>query len=94
MQATRDPECSIPVRTPDFHSQTPMKIPKRLEPLVQEGLIDEVLGSLKSGKEAAVYVVRADGDVRCAKVYKAVDQRGFHKQSLDGDPLDAKPVPQ
>jgi RIO kinase 1 len=59
-----------------------MKIPKRLEPLVHEGLIDEVLGSLKSGKEAAVYVVRADGVVRCAKVYKAVDQRGFHKQSL------------
>jgi hypothetical protein len=94
IQATRDLECSIPVRTPDFQSQAPMKVPKRLEPLVQEGLIDEVLGALKSGKEAAVYVVRADGVVRCAKVYKAVDQRGFHKQSRDGDPLDAEPVPQ
>ncbi len=59
-----------------------MKIPKRLEPLVHEGLIDEVLGSLKSGKEAAVYVVRAEGAIRCAKVYKAVNQRGFHKQAL------------
>jgi RIO kinase 1 len=58
-----------------------MKIPKRLEPLVHEGLIDEVLGSLKSGKEAAVYVVRAEGSIRCAKVYKAINQRGFHKQS-------------
>jgi RIO kinase 1 len=54
-----------------------MKVPKRLEPLVHEGLIDEVLGALKSGKEAAVYVVRADGVVRCAKVYKAVDQARF-----------------
>lgn len=59
-----------------------MKIPKPLESLVQDGLIDEVLRSLKSGKEAAVYVVRSEGAVRCAKVYKAVNQRGFHKQAL------------
>ncbi|SDX21167.1 PA4780 family RIO1-like protein kinase [Thiocapsa roseopersicina] len=59
-----------------------MKIPKRLEPLVRDGLIDEVIRPLKSGKEAAVYVVHADGAVRCAKVYKEANQRGFHKQVL------------
>ena len=59
-----------------------MKIPRSLEPLVRDGLIDEVMRPLKSGKEAAVYVVLCDGAVRCAKVYKEANQRGFHKQSL------------
>jgi RIO kinase 1 len=58
-----------------------MKTPKRLEPLIQDGLVDEVLYALKSGKEAAVYVVRSEGAVRCAKVYKEANQRGFHKQA-------------
>jgi len=59
-----------------------MKVPKSLESLVRDGLIDEVIRPLKSGKEAAVYVVLADGVVRCAKVYKEANQRGFHKQAL------------
>lgn len=59
-----------------------MKTPRSLEPLVHDGLIDEVIRPLKSGKEAAVYVVRCDGAVRCAKVYKEANQRGFHKQAL------------
>jgi RIO kinase 1 len=59
-----------------------MKTPKSLEPLVQEGLIDEVIRPLKSGKEAAVYVVLSDGEIRCAKVYKEANKRGFHKQAL------------
>ncbi|WP_445368467.1 PA4780 family RIO1-like protein kinase [Methylomonas sp. BW4-1] len=58
-----------------------MKTPKRLEPLIDSGLVDEVLGSLKSGKEAAVYVVRCGGEICCAKVYKEADQRSF-KQSV------------
>ena len=58
-----------------------MKTPKRLEPLIQDGLVDEVLYALKSGKEAAVYVVRSEGSVRCAKVYKEASKRGFHKQA-------------
>jgi hypothetical protein len=33
-----------------------MKTPKSIEPLVRDGLVDEVLRPLKSGKEAAVYV--------------------------------------
>lgn len=58
-----------------------MKTPKSIEPLVRDGLVDEVLRPLKSGKEAAVYVVLSEGEIRCAKVYKDVNQRGFHKQA-------------
>ena len=47
-----------------------LKTPKRLEPLIEDGLIDEVVRQLMSGKEATVYVVRCGGEVRCAKVYK------------------------
>ena len=59
-----------------------MKVPKSLEPLVRDGLIDEVIRPLKSGKEAAVYVVLAEGAIRCAKVYKEANKRGFHSQAL------------
>jgi RIO kinase 1 len=58
-----------------------MKIPKSLEPLLQDGLIDEVLCQLMSGKEAEVYVVRCGGEIRCAKAYKEVKHRSFHKQT-------------
>lgn len=58
-----------------------MKIPKRIQPLVEEGLVDEVLSQLMSGKEATVYVVRCGEDIRCAKVYKDVDKRSF-KQAV------------
>ncbi|MCL7931613.1 PA4780 family RIO1-like protein kinase [Halomonas llamarensis] len=54
-----------------------MKIPKRLQPLVDDGMIDEVLMQLMSGKEAQVYVVRCGDDVRCAKVFKEAKQRSF-----------------
>jgi RIO kinase 1 len=54
-----------------------MKTPKGLQPLVDDGLIDEVLLPLKSGKEASVYVVRAGDAVLCAKVYKDMAQRSF-----------------
>jgi RIO kinase 1 len=58
-----------------------MKIPKRIQPLVDEGLVDEVLRPLMSGKEAAVFVVRCGEQIRCAKVYKDADQRSF-KQAV------------
>ncbi len=54
-----------------------MKIPERLQPLYQDGLIDEVLYQLMSGKEATVYVVRSGDDLRCAKVYKEAAKRSF-----------------
>jgi RIO kinase 1 len=59
-----------------------MKTPPRLQSLLSEGLIDEVLRQLMSGKEAQVYVVRCGGEVRCAKVYKEATQRSF-RQAVD-----------
>jgi RIO kinase 1 len=59
-----------------------MKTPKMLEPLVRDGLVDEVIRPLKSGKEAAVYVVRCADTVCFAKVYKEANKRGFHTQAL------------
>ncbi len=59
-----------------------MKIPKRIQPLIEEGLIDEVLSRLMSGKEADIYVVRCQGEVRCAKVYKEASKRGFKQAVL------------
>ena len=56
-----------------------MKTPKRLQPLVDEGLIDEVMRQLMSGKEATVYVVRCGDEIRCAKVYKEANERSFHQ---------------
>lgn len=58
-----------------------MKVPKRLAPLLAEGLIDEVLGQLMSGKEATVYIVRSGNETRCAKVYKDAKQRSFRQAS-------------
>ncbi|MDO9372627.1 MAG: PA4780 family RIO1-like protein kinase [Gammaproteobacteria bacterium] len=56
-----------------------MKIPKRIEPLVEDGLVDGVIRQLMSGKEAMVYVVRCGEDIRCAKVYKEANKRGFRQ---------------
>jgi len=61
--------------------KTPMKVPERLKPLVEDGLVDEILCQLMSGKEAQVYVVRCGAEIRCAKVYKAANQRSF-KQAV------------
>lgn len=58
-----------------------MKIPKKLKPLVEDGLIDEVVRPLMSGKEAAVFIVRCGTDIRCAKVYKDAATRSF-KQAV------------
>ena len=63
-----------------------MKIPPRLQPLLDDGLVDRVLRQLMSGKEAAVYVVECTGpdgpETRCAKVYKDAEQRSF-RQAVD-----------
>lgn len=56
-----------------------MKTPQGLVALLDDGIIDAVIGQLKSGKEASVFLVRAGGEIRCAKVYKDADKRGFHK---------------
>jgi RIO kinase 1 len=58
-----------------------MKTPNRIVPLIEDGVIDEVLQQLMSGKEATVYVVRCGREIRCAKVYKEVAKRSF-KQAV------------
>ena len=57
-----------------------MKVPSGLQPLIDDGVIDAVMRPLKSGKEAAVYVVRAGDEIRCAKVYKDMAQRSFQQR--------------
>lgn len=59
-----------------------MKTPKRLLPLIEDGIIDEVVQPLMSGKEAAVFVVRCGSEIRCAKVYKEAAKRSF-KQAVE-----------
>ena len=56
-----------------------MKTPKRLQPLLDDGLIDEVIHPLMSGKEADVFVVRCGAELRCAKIYKDAMKRSFKK---------------
>lgn len=56
-----------------------MKFPKRIQPLIEDGLVDEVISQLMSGKEATVYVVRCGDEIRCAKVYKEASKRSFKK---------------
>ena len=59
-----------------------MKTPSRLQPLLDEGLIDSVQRQLMSGKEAMVFVVQSGGETVCAKVYKEANNRSF-RQAVD-----------
>lgn len=54
-----------------------MKTPPRLQPLEDDGLIDETVSQLMSGKEAQVYIVRCGDTLRCAKIYKEANKRSF-----------------
>ena len=58
-----------------------MKTPPRLLPLLEDGLIDEVVCQLMSGKEAQIYIVEASGVRCCAKVFKEANKRSF-KQAV------------
>lgn len=59
-----------------------MKTPAALQPLIDDGVIDEVIRPLKSGKEATVYLVRSGGHTRCAKVYRDMAQRSFQRRAV------------
>jgi RIO kinase 1 len=59
-----------------------MKIPKRIQPLINDGLVDKVLHQLMSGKEATVFVVQCGEEIRCAKVYKEASKRSFKQAVL------------
>ncbi|QRK10251.1 hypothetical protein JQX13_09215 [Archangium violaceum] len=52
-----------------------------LQVLLTDGVIDEVVGRLKSGKEADVYLVRHGGEVVAAKIYKEREHRNFRNNS-------------
>src|SRR3954447_5979784 len=56
-----------------------MKIPERIQPLVKEGLVDQVICQFMTGKEAMVYAVRCGDDIRCAKVYKESSSSSFRQ---------------
>lgn len=58
-----------------------MKTPKRIQPLIEDGIIDSVIRPLMSGKEASVYLVQCGNEIRCAKVYKDANKRSF-KQAV------------
>ncbi len=64
---------------PCSRSSNILKVPKSIQPLIEDGLVDEVLRSLMSGKEAQVFLVRCGQEIRCAKVYKDVADRSFKK---------------
>ncbi|MBT4161073.1 MAG: serine protein kinase RIO, partial [Gammaproteobacteria bacterium] len=59
-----------------------MKIPERIQPLIDDGIVDAVISRLMSGKEADVFVVRCGSEIRCAKVYKEAMKRSF-KQAVN-----------
>ncbi len=75
--ARHDPSRSLSLSEP--FREPRLKTPPRLLPLVEDGLVDEVVRQLKSGKEAMVFVVLCGGEARCAKVYKEADKRGFRQ---------------
>jgi len=58
-----------------------LKTPTALQPLIEDGVIDEVIRALKSGKEATVYLVRSGTQTRCAKVYRDMRQRSFQRRA-------------
>jgi RIO kinase 1 len=62
-----------------FKRNDNLKAPKSIQPLIEDGLVDEVLRSLMSGKEAQVFLVRCGDEIRAAKVYKDVADRSFKK---------------
>ena len=49
-----------------------------IQELIDRALIDEVLGIVKSGKEATVYGCTAGDRLLAAKVYRSRNVRGFH----------------
>jgi RIO kinase 1 len=69
-----------PTQPAALHEQGPAaKTPSQLQPLIDDGIIDSVIRRLRSGKEASVFLVACGDEVRCAKVYKDANQRGFHQ---------------
>src|ERR1700722_15941948 len=58
-----------------------MRIPERLVSLADQGIIEEVVRPLMSGKEAEVFLVLSGGELRVAKVYKDAQNRTFKNRA-------------
>lgn len=54
---------------------------EKLELLLADGVIDEILDRLKSGKEADIWIVRHGGQVVAAKIYKERQARSFRNNA-------------
>jgi RIO kinase 1 len=54
-----------------------MRVPPPLQPLLDQGVIDDVVRPLMSGKEAEVYLVVSEGYLCVAKIYKEANNRSF-----------------
>lgn len=59
-----------------------MRVPERLLPLMDQGVIQEVIRPLMAGKEAQIYLVESRGELRVAKVYKEAANRSFKHRSV------------
>jgi len=70
---------TFPVLQKKSRRSNVLKVPKSIQPLIDDGLVDEVIRSLMSGKEAQVFLVRCGNEICCAKVYKDVADRSFKK---------------
>ena len=70
---------SLPSPPVQFAAIASSRVPHRLAPLIEDGIVDAVIRSLKSGKEATVYLVRCGTELRCAKVYKQATERSFRQ---------------
>lgn len=57
-----------------------MLIPDRLRTMIEDGFIERILRPLKSGKEAEVFIVEAEGEICAAKVYKEAHRRNFRQR--------------
>ena len=54
---------------------------ERLDPLLADGIIDEVIGRLKTGKEAEVWLVQRGEEIVAAKVYLDREHRSFRQNA-------------
>ena len=54
-----------------------MRVPESLVPLLDYGVLDDVVRPLMSGKEAHVYLVVSGGRYAVAKIYKDAQNRSF-----------------
>ena len=53
-----------------------------LEELLIKGIIDELICKIKSGKEASVYLGKADGEYLAVKIYTDLRVRSFRKDDI------------